>query len=258
MSVDGALLFARYAYPPNELGYCGPDGATRLLQPQDTAEIARRATGFEGAWTYLEVLAEAAGVADPLDEAVVEAYWVGNDLVHQVDGTALLERLQDRFRGQTGGVWHRAGDGAVPHHSFHVYDVYPWSAMLGSPARDTALSVLAQCRVRPGRVLAVEGERADVLARPLEWDGTALVEGAEEPVTTRWSVDGRSLIATPAAGDLVALHWDWVCDVISGEQAARLEALDARARDHLRTVMSEGPSSIARRSRASTPTVPGE
>ena len=30
MSVQGALLFARYAYPPNELGYCGPDGAGAL------------------------------------------------------------------------------------------------------------------------------------------------------------------------------------------------------------------------------------
>ena len=28
----GYTLFARYAYPPNELGYCGPDAAAQLLE----------------------------------------------------------------------------------------------------------------------------------------------------------------------------------------------------------------------------------
>ena len=29
---DGPLLFARYAYPPNELGYCGGDDHRALLE----------------------------------------------------------------------------------------------------------------------------------------------------------------------------------------------------------------------------------
>jgi hypothetical protein len=59
MSDAGARLFARYAYPPNELGYCGPDGAAAMLDPDRPAEIARRARQFEGAWSYLEFLAAA-------------------------------------------------------------------------------------------------------------------------------------------------------------------------------------------------------
>lgn len=238
MTSAGALLFARYAYPPNELGYCGPRGAARLLEEEHVSEIARRARAFNGAWTYLEVLAEASGAADPLDAAVVEAYWVGNDMLQAVDAAALLERLEDRFHGQLGGFWHQAGEHAIAHHSFHVYAVYPWSALLGSGAGKTAISVLDQCRVRPGEVVAVEGERAQVFSRPLVWDGNALAEGPPERVTVRWSADGRSLIAPPSPGDLVALHWDWVCDVISPEKAEVLEALDLRAREHLRTVMS--------------------
>ncbi len=32
MTRSGAQLFARYAYPPNELGYCGPNDAAPLLE----------------------------------------------------------------------------------------------------------------------------------------------------------------------------------------------------------------------------------
>ena len=73
MSEAGTLLFARYAYPPNELGYCGPEGADALLRPEAPAEIARRARQFEGAWSYLEFNARSAWIADPLDETVVDA-----------------------------------------------------------------------------------------------------------------------------------------------------------------------------------------
>ena len=59
MSAEGALQFARYAYPPNELGYCGPEGAQAMLRPGAEDDIAARARRFDGAWVYLEVLAEA-------------------------------------------------------------------------------------------------------------------------------------------------------------------------------------------------------
>src|SRR6185312_16310722 len=110
MSPSGAVLFARYAYPPNELGYCGPGGAAAMLEPLATEEITRRAAGFDGAWTYLEFIAEAAGLADPLDERVVEAYWIGSDLLAKADPAGLVDRLLDRFRGQPGGTWRTASD----------------------------------------------------------------------------------------------------------------------------------------------------
>ncbi|MGW1020020.1 DUF6390 family protein, partial [Streptomyces niveus] len=43
MSERGAVLFARYAYPPNELGYCGPADSAALLRPADTEGIERGA-----------------------------------------------------------------------------------------------------------------------------------------------------------------------------------------------------------------------
>ena len=106
-------MFARYAYPPNALGYCGPAGAEAMLRGDATADIARRARRFEGAWSYLEFLASSAGIADPLDERVVEAYWVGDDLLAGVSSAALVSFLTTRFAGQSGGTWQDAADRAL-------------------------------------------------------------------------------------------------------------------------------------------------
>lgn len=228
MSERGAILFARYAYPPNELGYCGPADSAALLRPADPEGIERGARQFEGAWVYLEFLAETAGLDDPLDERVVEAYWIGNDLLDRADPEALLARIRDRFRGQLGGTWRDAPDRALAHHSFQVFDVYPWAELLRASGNPTALSVLDRCRIRTGVVQAVSGESATVESRPLIWTGTALTPGPPREETVRWSEGGRSLIAGPTPGDLVALHWDWVCDVLTETQAARVESTEAR------------------------------
>lgn len=229
MSDAGALLFARYAYPPNERGYCGPDGAAALLRADAPAEIARRARRFDGAWSYLEVIAESAGIADPLDADVVEAYWVGNDLLDGVDPAALVDRLRDRFAGQLGGTWRAAGARALAHHSFQVFEVYPWAGLLAATGNPTAVSVLESCRIRTGTALAVGADgSATVRSRPLVWDGAGLALGPDRTEVVRWSATGRSLLAGLAPGDRVALHWDWVCDVLTERQCGRLLALEDR------------------------------
>ena len=229
MSVAGALLFARYAYPPNALGYCGPAGAAAMLRPDAEADIARRARRFEGAWSYLEFLASVAGVDDPLDERVVSAYWVGNDLLTAASPGALVSWLSARFAGQPGGTWREAASRALAHHTFQVFEVYPWAGLLASTGNPQALSVLDQCRVRTGEVVAVSGETAVVSSRPLvAGPGGAVVPGEPRRETVRWSVDGYSLLPSLSEGDRVALHWNWICDTITPEQSLRIDDLESR------------------------------
>ena len=231
----GALRFARYAYPPNELGYCGPAGAGEFMgitAVDAEAEVRRRARQFEGAWHYLEVIAAAAQIDDPLDDRVVEAYWVGNELLDSLDPGDLLAELRVRFRGQSAGSWVTAGEWASAHHSFHVFEVYPWVSMLGGRDDRVPLNVLEQCRIRTGRVLTIEGERATVQSKPLEWDGARLSLGPERAEQVRWADGGQGLLDSVSVGDVVALHWDWVCDVLdarSQEAIARREAMQLSA-----------------------------
>ncbi|MCM4080977.1 DUF6390 family protein [Paractinoplanes hotanensis] len=227
MSDAGARLFARYAYPPNLLGYCGPpSGDTLISSPAD--EIARRAQAFEGAWPYLEFLASRAGVDDPLDERVVEAYWIGNALVGRPDPADLHEFLRARFAGQAGGTWQQAADRAVAHHSFHVFEVYPWAALLRRTGNPSAASVLDRCRIRTGTVTEVSGESAQVTCHPLRWDGASLSPGPATTEQATWSANGQSLLPSPTPGTLVALHWHWICDILTEPQAAEIEAHEHR------------------------------
>src|SRR4051794_6295545 len=76
-TVPGPLLFAKYAYPPNSLGYCGPRDSASLLGYGSERVVddglRQLARGFEAAYPYLELIARASGIADPFDRRVVEA-----------------------------------------------------------------------------------------------------------------------------------------------------------------------------------------
>lgn len=233
-TTDGSTRFARYAFPPNELGYCGPDGASLLLEHTTSGggaiEVAGRAPRFDGAWVYLEVLAEAAGL-DPLDPEVVDAYWVGNDLLSAVDPAGLLATLRERFQGQSGALLPQVESADVlAHHGFHVVAVYPWTGLLGRNG-DIPRSVLDACRIRWGTVLSIGPERLDVASRPLTWDGGRLDLGEPRTESVRWSSSGLSLHAEPAAGDVVSMHWDWVCERLTDVQVDGLSTATSHAVD---------------------------
>ena len=161
----GPLLFARYAYPPNALGFCGADETRTLLDYGSAGEsdggLAELARTFEGAWPYLVLIAHANRIDDPLDPRVVEAYWVGNGLLDRVTPGSLMRHVEDRFSKRIGRSWRHVLDavaaGAVPHHNFHVLAVYPWLGLLRTGIVDQPLYVLdpaARRRRRWGRCKA--------------------------------------------------------------------------------------------------------
>ena len=152
--------FARYAFPPNELGYCGPADSSVLLAEGSAAELAAHAKEFDGAWPYLGAIADAAGITDPLDAEVVRNYWVGGPLLQAVDPDALLSRLRPRSPARSPACWMRWSPGeALAHHSFHVFAVYPWVRFLDrGPTKP--VQVMQDCRVRWGIVESVQGDHA--------------------------------------------------------------------------------------------------
>jgi len=227
---SGARLFARYAYAPNKLGYCGPpeSGTLAAAGVGSEADVRAAARRFSGAWHYLEVLAELTGTPDPLDRALVEAYWLGGGVGERVGarefGAALLARIAPRAGHYWAHLTPELLAEAAPDHGFHVFGVYPWSRLLTGSVPEHPLHVLDSCRIRWGRVLSRDGDEIVVASRRLEWDGSALglAEPSEEKVAV--AVDGLSFLPDVAAGDQVALHWQWLCDRLSQEQAAVLEA----------------------------------
>ena len=231
----GALLFARYAYPPNALGLCGADSPGTLLEYGDAGEsdggLAELARTFEGAWPYLTLIAEANRIEDPLDPRVVEAYWVGNRLLGHVPPAALARHVRERFHGRLGSAGESVPSviaaGAVPHHCFHVFVLYPWLGLLRSGIVDESLHVLDQCRTTPALVLSTETEWSEVLAEPLHWEDGRLRLGEPERRRVRWREGGRAFVR-PRPGELVSLHWNFICDVLTPDAGARLAGVTRR------------------------------
>jgi hypothetical protein len=227
MSTAGEVLFARYAYAPNDLGYCGPAETAALLElgssgstGTDIVAIARR---FSGAWPYATLLAELTGIAEPLDEQIMRGYWLGGPLLDDAGAAAFGVKLLELIASQAGHYWaHLTPDlvaEAAPTHGFHVFGVYPWSRLLYD-APDHALHVLDNCRIRLGEVVAVEAQHVVVASNRLAWDGAELSLAPTAPERVQFDYDGRRFVAAPAVGDCLALHWDTVCDrLVEAERA---------------------------------------
>ena len=208
---SGPVLFVRYAYPPNRQGYCGPNDTAAFLGYGRSGQIdpgfLQLAQAFAGAWPYLELIAGATGIADPLDRRVVEAYWVGSSLLDRVGAGNIGNSMEERFRATTGRQFGALAEGVVaggvPHHSFHVFCIYPWVGLLGDDRRGAhALTVLDRCRIRWGQVVTAIDGQVVVESRPLLYDGRRLSLGEPERETAEYGVDGpdAGVDSSPANG----------------------------------------------------------
>ncbi|MDP9453871.1 MAG: DUF6390 family protein [Actinomycetota bacterium] len=230
-SSSGLLDFIRYAFMPNHLGYCGGDQQEVLFEHaaagQSDQRLAPMLARFTGALPYLKTVAAANGVADPFDARVVEAYWLGNELLERVEAAALYRSLDERFGRQLTGparqqVLRKPPQGARPHHLFHVLDVYRHLEHEG-----IAMATMESCRISWGQVTSVEGAELVVRRQPLVLDGTELTLG--EPVEARVlrSISERSFVDEVAVGDWVSIHWGWTCEVLDQRKLANLRRWSA-------------------------------
>ncbi|SPM37538.1 hypothetical protein BN1232_02017, partial [Mycobacterium rhizamassiliense] len=221
----GVDMFARYAYAPNALGYCGPPlGAT--LRDGSADEVRSAATGFSGAWPYLRVLSALTGIVDPLDYRLVESYWLGGGIGADIDPRDFFEALLEIIGAQAGRYWsHLTADlasEAAGNHCFHVFGVYPWTRFLGRGMDEHPLGVLDNCRITWGTVISRDRDDIEVLCQRLTWDGQALALSEPTPRELEVWADGYSAVPDVATGDEVAVHWGRLCGRLKAEQVRAL------------------------------------
>ncbi|MFN2606575.1 MAG: DUF6390 family protein [Acidimicrobiales bacterium] len=223
---SGLLRFIRYAFMPNHLGYCGGEHAEVLLEhaaegrpdPRLTPLLAR----FTGAFPYLRTIAAANGIADPFDARVVEAYWLGNDLLTRVEAADLSRSLEERFGRQLPGalreqLLRKPPQGAKPYHLFHVVDVYRHLE-----SAEVGMAAMESCRISWGRVTAVEPGALIVDRRPLVLrDGKLALDEPRAERVQRTVLD-RGFVAGVALGDWVSVHWGWACEILDDRSRANL------------------------------------
>ena len=242
--MNGTQLGARFSLATNRLRYCGPaDAEAHLLHAiadgTDLEAAADALSRFEALAPYLRAIAARHG-RTPFDFDVVEAYWIGNDLLDSFtreDFALILAELGKHGlpRSIVARLLTRLPAHPFPHHAFHVMFVGV-GAVTGKV--ETTLDNMEKCRPGWGRVHHVEEGRVLVDKPRLVLEDGRLRLGPPEPSSQ--PLDPR-LLPVVGPGDWVALHWGLPVTILTATQRDRLESYTARSIDAANHALAELP-----------------
>lgn len=230
--MNGVQLGARFSLATNRLQYCGPADAEPLLYRAITtdtgqAEAQQALAGFEALMPYLEFIGAKHG-RPPFDHEVVEAYWVGNELLdsfNREDFVGLLAALTRRGlpRSMAQQLAERLPPHPLPHHLFHVAYVGVGNVTGHVP---TTLVNMEACRPAWADVVGVHDDVVRVSGPTLVFQNGTVGWGG--PVERDLRYDPR-VIPELGPGDAVAVHWGWPALRLTPEQRSSLERFSRRS-----------------------------
>jgi hypothetical protein len=250
-STSGELLHTKHAFPPNNLGYCGPDTRGKILDhlhSHSTDEsLLSILTKFEAAYPFVKMIAKSTGMK-PFDYQVAEAYWLGNSLLDHVEPAEFFEFAhQDlassrKMVGKSDGLreaeakslFRELGHLAKPHHTFYVLGMYARSTEL-SDSGGKMLGLMDSCRISWGKVVDVRRETL-VVERPsltLTQGKLALTRPKKKEIQFDPEISPFSNIRK---GDWVSVHWNFASEKLKPYQLTNLRhytALDIEATNRL-------------------------
>ena len=238
MKERGLVLHAKHAFMPNSLGYCGPDDRGRILQLLEGGRggdpLLRTLKDFEAAYPFLRLIARNTG-RKTFDFAVPEAYWIGNSLLDQVphaDFYAFSHReLKGKDPGKVKELFKGVNGQAPPHHTFYVLSTYAGSNVADGPnvsneKEAKVAKLIDNCRISWAKVRRVGGKDLQVEHSPLVLKDGRLAFAKPELRRVRYNPE-VSPFQKVRTGDMVSLHWDYACEVLTPRQTRNLQRYTA-------------------------------
>lgn len=228
---QGILRCARYAFMPNKLSFCGPDKNTELFYYSSTSRVDQGLNlileEFQTLYPYLKFIARANKIKDPFDEKVVEAYWIGNQLLENIDKNKLYYHLLDDHqlkkklnRSLLRRVIDKIPLGARPHHSFHVLNV--WKRTGNFDIMHT-LSSMDLCRINWGKIKKIEKPNFIVEYSPLVFEKNRLKLGKSVSLKILSEINDTGFLKNPKINDWISFHWGFACEVLNQNQVDNLK-----------------------------------
>ena len=223
---------------PNRLGYCGPDDNEVIMEAcvnnKPNTRLLEVLRGFQGAYPYLRFLAEHNGSGDPFDYQVTEAYWIGNDLLHDIPPDAFYKHLRKRFsakfpREHVKKFFESKPYASFPHHSLHVFNAFstmgtvPDSFASGKGPDAQVGQLMDMCRISWGRVLAVQDQDLVMEYQPVARHNGKLSLGPPVEMKVTRQVNGVDFLPDAKPGDWVSTHWGLACTTLSPAQIENLK-----------------------------------
>jgi hypothetical protein len=225
---QGLRKCTNYAYPPNSLHFCGPEKQLNLSEylktgmvDQGLMEILNK---FETLYPYLLLIASSNNLKDPFDPRVVEAYWIGNDLLNNITPAKMYRHFTDVLKlpsKNTKSFLKSVNQlvSGLPFHTFHVLNIF---IRTGHQASPHTLETMDNCRIGWGKVVqnmkATKGGLSECLiqTRKLKIKENLLELGKFETITV------KSFNPDIKVGSQVTFHWGYVCDKVTVKQTNNL------------------------------------
>lgn len=240
----GEMLHTKHAFPPNNLGYCGPDVRGRIqdyLHGDCSGEsLLPFLTKFEAAYPFVKMIAKSTGIS-PFDYRVTEAYWIGNSLLDRVEPADFLEFTRKdlvssrKMMGKKDGglrreeaklLFRKLGAMARPHHTFYVLDMYARSVE-NPESKEKLLGLMDSCRISWGKVLEVKRNTLTVERPSLVFSEDELL-ALTRPKKAEVSYDPEILSFNKIrTGDWVSVHWNFASEKLTVSQIRNLKKYTA-------------------------------
>lgn len=227
---EGILRCARYAFMPNKLNFCGPDKNRDLFyycvegKPDKGLELILKE--FQVLYPYLKLIAYSNGITDVFDERVIEAYWIGNELLENIDRSKLYCHLIDEqqlkkklSKKLLDRVIEKIPLGARPHHSFHVLNIVKRTGNLDILH---TLKTMDLCKISWGRIIGIEKPYFQVEYQPLVFENNQMKLGEPIIENVLSEINQEGFLKDVEIGKWISFHWGFACEVLSDWQVAYL------------------------------------
>ena len=235
VSVDGVARCTRYAFSPNKLHLCGPDMNEEVLAYMDAGVTDTGLTNilseFKTLHPYLEQIAHSNGIKNPYDNRVVEAYWLGNELLDAIPAVSFYHHIKENLQlkkkspaKQFERLKNKIRQGALMHHSFHVLNVW---RRTGNTGTEHTLDSLDKCRISWAKVVSVVGPILNIERQQLILEDGKLVLGPLKKERIYRQLEASTILDNIKPKDIVTVHWDLPCEVINLRQVANLKKYTA-------------------------------
>ncbi len=231
-------MCSRYAASPNFFGYCGPNKNSNIIdhlkEKIADKELTHLLTEFETLYPYLQLIAKENKIADPFERRVVEAYWLGNNLLNNIKNKDYLDFLKEKLvlnkRITDQGFKKIANKiltlNYLPHHNFHVFNIFKRT---GNDSSFHTLKTMDECRINFGKVKMINS--VVVETRKLVIKNNRLV--LDKPILReiKMNYKGKKFLEDLKPDEWVSFHWGIICDRLNVSQVRNLEFYTQKAID---------------------------
>ena len=224
IDIEALKLGCGFSFITNRLGYCGKENAHSefrefLKEPTEVnaEKVKRLLESFVGLHSYLTFIAEQ-NEMQPLDKEVIEAYWIGNELLEGIDGEKFREFV-NKTLVQKGLLPERIArkktenlpEKIYPHHSFHVLYMNFFTKKVEAIPEN-----LDKCIVKWGKVIEADGEKALVRSFNIAFDRKFFTHQTELKTE-------NVLFPELKRNDNVAVHWNFISKKLEENEVANLK-----------------------------------